>query len=78
MGSQGKLEKSQGKVREKSGNSVFKFWLTPCSRGGFIRGACSRNFMAIDPCYSDWICLISCDKFVYNTILICNLDFQRS
>jgi len=27
--SQGKLEKSQGKVREKSGNSVSKIWQTP-------------------------------------------------
>ena len=26
---QGKLEKSQGKVKEKSGNSVSKFWQTP-------------------------------------------------
>ena len=28
--SQGKLGKSQGKVREKSGNSVSKIWQTPC------------------------------------------------
>ena len=27
--SQGKLEKGQGKVREKSGNSVPKIWQTP-------------------------------------------------
>ena len=33
--SQGKLEKSQGKVREKSGNSVSKIWQTP-SRGHHV------------------------------------------
>ena len=31
MESQGKVEKSQGKVREKSGNSVSKIWQTPCT-----------------------------------------------
>ena len=26
----GKLEKSQGKIRKKSGNSLSKIWQTPC------------------------------------------------
>ena len=28
----GKTRKSQGKTREKLGNSVFKIWQTPCSK----------------------------------------------
>ena len=59
MESHGKLEKSQRKVTRKSGNSVFKIWLTPCHNvyqsklqyfnaiGGKIDGAFLSNMFVI-------------------------------
>ena len=37
---QGKPEKSQGKVREKSGKSVSKIWQTPCTTHKLTRIYC--------------------------------------